>query len=62
MLESINSDGTEISVNPNVGAVNDSVSVATTVLARLAGDGRYRLTSSGGLTEPITVPFQEVLF
>ena len=51
-----------MSFNPAIGAVGDTVSIATTALCRLAGDGRYRLTSTGGLTDPITVPFQEVLF
>ena len=61
MLESANADGTEIGVTPNVGAVGDAVSVAETALARLAGDGRYRAMTSGGMTDPLTVPFQEAL-
>ena len=61
MLESVNADGTEISTNPNVGAVGDTVSIATAALARLAGRGEYRTITSGGMTEPLTVPFQEAL-
>lgn len=61
MLESVNAAGTEIATTPNVGAVGDAVSLAETALVRLAGDGRYRALTSGGLTEPLTVPFQEAL-
>lgn len=61
MLESVNAAGTEITVKPDVGAVNDGVSLARTALVRLAGDGRYRATSSGGMSDPLTVPFQEAL-
>lgn len=61
MLESVNPAGTEITVTPNVGAVGAAVSLAETALARLAGDGRYRTLTSAGMTEPMTVPFQEAL-
>lgn len=61
MLESVSADGLQISVSPDVGAVGDSVSVATTMLARLSGNGSYRVDTSGGLSAPLTVPFQEAL-
>lgn len=61
MLESVTPDGTEITVTPNIGAVGDAVSVAETMVARLSGMGSYRLTTTAGLTDPITVPFKEVI-
>lgn len=61
MLESVSADGTQISVTPDVGDVGDLVSVATTALVRMAGTGDYQVSTSGGLTDPITVPFQEAL-
>ena len=62
MLESVNAAGTEISVSPDVGDVGNSVSVADSVLVRMAGTGDYQVSTSGGLTDPLTVPFQEALF
>lgn len=59
MLESVSADGTEISVTPDVGAVGDAVSVASTMLVRMAGAGAYSVSTSSGLTNPLTVPFQE---
>ena len=61
MLESVNAAGTQITVTPNVGAVSDAVSLATSALVRLAGAGEYRATTSDGLSDPLTVPFQEAL-
>lgn len=61
MLESVNPAGTEITVTPNVGASGEAVGIAETMLARLSGAGSYRLTTTSGLTDPITVPFQEVI-
>lgn len=59
MLESVTADGTQITVTPDVGDVGNSVSVADSVLVRMAGTGDYQVATHAGLTDPLTVPFQE---
>ena len=59
MLESIDDSGRSITTAPLLGEVGSFVSLAKTMRCRLASAGEYRLTSSDGLTDPISVPFVE---
>ena len=59
MLDSIDDSGRSITTTPIIGSVGAFVRVATTMRCRLAGGGEYRITSSGGLTDPLTIPFVE---
>ena len=60
MLDSISDTGLNITTTPLVGSVGAYISLATTMRCRLSGAGRYRLRHTAhGMTEPLTVPFQE---
>ena len=59
MLDSIDNSGRSITTRPLLGTVGAFVSLATTMRCRLAGAGQYNVTTTGGMTDPITVPFKE---
>ena len=59
MVEAIDDSGRDITTAPILGAVGDFVALAKTMRCRLAGAGQYNLTTSDGLTDPISVPFVE---
>ena len=59
MLDAIDSSGRSLTTTPVIGRVGSFVSLAETMRCRLAGAGRYRVTTTGGMTDPITVPFVE---
>ena len=59
MLDSIDDSGRSITTTPLLGSVGAFVAVASTMRCRLSGGGEYRVTSSNGMTDPITIPFTE---
>ena len=59
MLESISDSGLNITTTPLLGQVGNFITLATTMRCRLAGAGEYRITTTSGMTDPITIPFTE---
>ena len=59
MVDSIDPTGRTIVTNPIIGAVGAFVSVTDYMRCRLAGGGNYRITTTGGLTDPLTLQFVE---
>ena len=59
MIDAINGTGLSITTNPILGTVGAFVNVASYIRCRLAGDGQYRVTTTGGLTDPLNVHFVE---
>lgn len=59
MLDSISDTGLNITTTPLLGEVGNFITLAETMRCRLAGGGEHRIGTSNGMTEPLTVPFQE---
>ena len=59
MLDSIDDSGRSFTTRPLIGQRGSFVEVATTMRCRFAGAGQYRITTTEGMTDPLTVPFVE---
>ena len=59
MLDTIDDSGRSITTTPLLGSVGAFIRLADAMRCRLAGGGEYRITSSNGQTDPLTIPFVE---
>ena len=59
MLDSISDSGLSFTTRPLIGQRGSFVSLTPTMRCRFAGAGQYRITTTGGMTDPLTIPFVE---